>query len=73
MISYANRVVLFAEGQILADGPPHEVLAQEDLLRRCRLLPTSLLQENLRLLPHTGRFQRLEALASLRHAAVNGA
>jgi energy-coupling factor transporter ATP-binding protein EcfA2 len=72
VISYANRAVLIADGQILADGPPHDVLAQEDLLRRCRLLPTSLLRENLRLLPHTGRFQRLEALASLRHAGVNG-
>lgn len=72
VISYANRVVLFADGQILADGPPHEVLAQEELLRRCRLLPTSLLRENLRLLPHTGRFQRLEALASLGHAGLNG-
>jgi energy-coupling factor transport system ATP-binding protein len=64
-ISYANRVVLFADGQIVADGSPHEVLAQEDLLRRCRLRPTSLLYENLRLLPHTGSFQRLETLASL--------
>jgi energy-coupling factor transport system ATP-binding protein len=64
-ISYANRVLLFADGRIVADGPPHEVLARADLLERCRLRPTSLLQENLRLLPHTGSFQRLEALASL--------
>jgi energy-coupling factor transport system ATP-binding protein len=64
-ISYANRVLLFAEGQIVADGPPHQVLAQADLLERCRLRPTSLLHENLRLLPHTGAFQRLEQLAAL--------
>jgi energy-coupling factor transport system ATP-binding protein len=64
-ISYANRVLLFADGQIVADGPPHEVLARADLLERCRLRPTSLLQENLRLLPHSGSFQRLETLATL--------
>jgi len=64
-ISYANRVVLFVDGQIMADGPPHEVLARDDLLARCRLRPTSLLRANLQQLPHTGSFQRLEALAAL--------
>jgi energy-coupling factor transport system ATP-binding protein len=64
-ISYANRVLLFADGQIIADGPPHEVLAQPNLLARCRLRPTSLLEENVRLLPQLGSFQRLESLASL--------
>jgi energy-coupling factor transport system ATP-binding protein len=64
-ISYANRVLLFADGQIVADGPPHVVLTQPELLRQCRLLPTSLLQENVRLLKHTGAFQRLETLAAL--------
>jgi len=63
-ISYANRVLLFADGHIVADGPPHLVLAQPDLLRRCRLLPTSLLHENVRLLPSIGTFQRLELLAA---------
>ncbi|MBK9712399.1 MAG: ABC transporter ATP-binding protein [Kouleothrix sp.] len=64
-IGYANRVLLFADGRIVADGPPHEVLARADLIERCRLRPTSLLEENLRLLPYTGAFQRLETLASL--------
>jgi energy-coupling factor transport system ATP-binding protein len=64
-ISYANRILLFDEGQIIADGPPHVVLADLGLLERCRLRPTSLLHENLRLLPHTGRFQRLETLATM--------
>jgi energy-coupling factor transport system ATP-binding protein len=64
-ISYANRILLFADGQIIADGPPHEVLVDEALLRCCRLSPTSLLEENLRLLPYNGSFKRLETLASL--------
>ncbi len=63
VISYANRVVLVADGQIIADGPPHDVLLDDELLERCRLRPTSLLHENRRLLPRTGAFQRLEQLA----------
>jgi energy-coupling factor transport system ATP-binding protein len=62
-ISYANRIVMMADGMIVADGPPHEVLTDQALLERCRLWPTSLLQENLRVLEHTGAFQRLETLA----------
>ncbi len=62
-ISYANRIVMMAGGEIVADGPPHEVLMDEALLERCRLRPTSLLRENVRALEHTGSFQRLETLA----------
>ncbi len=63
-LSYANRIILFADGQIAADGSPAEVLSDEALLERCRLVPTSLLRENVRLLPQTGAFQRLELLAA---------
>ncbi|MFO7742480.1 MAG: ABC transporter ATP-binding protein [Anaerolineae bacterium] len=62
-ICYANRVILMHEGQIAGDGPPSEVLADFDLLRRCRLVPTSLLKINLEYLPRTGRFMSAEALA----------
>ncbi len=62
-ICYANRVVLVSEGRIAADGPPAEVLKDPDLLRRCRIVPTSLLRLNLEALPHTGQFLRAEALA----------
>lgn len=62
-ICYANRVVLMAEGRIAADGPPSEVLSDMELLRRCRIVPTSLLRLNLEYLPRTGRFLRAEALA----------
>ena len=64
-IGYANRVILMSEGRIAADGPPEQVLADRALLERCRIVPTSLLDLNLKLLSKTGRFQRAEALASL--------
>jgi energy-coupling factor transport system ATP-binding protein len=63
-ISYANRVLLFHEGQLAADGAPEVVLANRELLRRCHVLPTSLLELNLELLPHTGRMLGLRQLAA---------
>lgn len=62
-VTYATRVVLMREGRIEADGPPEEVLADLDLLARCRVIPSSLLRLNLRLLPHTGRFLSADALS----------
>ncbi|MCS7286879.1 MAG: ABC transporter ATP-binding protein [Anaerolineae bacterium] len=62
-ICYANRVILMAEGEIVADGPPEVVLADLDRLHQCRIVPTSLLRLNLEHLPRTGRFMRAEALA----------
>jgi energy-coupling factor transport system ATP-binding protein len=62
-VIYANRVLLVYQGQIMADGPPPEVLGDEDLLRSCRVLPTSLLDLNLKCFPTTGMFYRAETLA----------
>jgi energy-coupling factor transport system ATP-binding protein len=62
-VSYANRVLLMADGRVQADGPPHEVLRDLPLLESCRLVPTSLLLENLKRIDRTGRFLRAEALA----------
>ncbi len=62
-VIYANRILLVYNGSLVADGPPHEVLGDEERLRRCRVLPTSLLKLNLEMLPRTGRFMRAEALA----------
>ncbi len=60
---YANRVILVADGRVQADGKPEAVLADTELLKRCRVLPTSLLEANLARLARTGRLLRVEALA----------
>ena len=64
-VIFANRVLLVAEGRIVADGRPHEVLGDVRRLEDCRLVPTSLLAENMKSWPQTGRFMRAEALAHL--------
>jgi energy-coupling factor transporter ATP-binding protein EcfA2 len=68
-ICYASRVILMHEGRIAADGSPPEVLSDFELLKQCRLVPTSLLEVNLKHLPQTGRFMSAEALA---HAIAGG-
>ncbi len=65
-VCYANRVLLLYEGQLAGDGPPEQILADTELLRRCRLVPTSLLEANLEYLPRTGRFKSAAALAHVR-------
>ena len=62
-ISYANRILLVAEGNLVADGTPQDVLKDKALLQRCHIRPTSLLEENLRTLPLTGHFLPAPALA----------
>lgn len=64
-ITYANRIVLVAGGQIVADGRPEDTLTDAALLERCRLRPTSLLQANVQALSRTGRFLPAAALAHI--------
>lgn len=64
-VIYANRVLLVDKGMVVADGTPHEVLNDENLLRASRVLPTSLLRLNLEHFGQTGKFYRAEALAHL--------
>jgi energy-coupling factor transport system ATP-binding protein len=63
-VTYANRILLVGNGTVVADGPPEEVLKDYDLLERCRVRPTSLLNLNLNLLSKTGGFLPAEALAA---------
>jgi len=64
-VIYANRVLMIADGRLVADGKPQDVLRDFDRLNACRLVPTSLLDLNLKRLPQTGRFMRAEALAHI--------
>ena len=63
-VTFANRVLLFGDRHVVADGPPEEVLKDFDLLTHYRVRPTSLLRLNLNLLPRTGQFLTAEALAA---------
>jgi energy-coupling factor transporter ATP-binding protein EcfA2 len=62
-VIYANRVLMIADGRLVADGTPQEVLRDFDRLKANRLIPTSLLALNLKRLSTTGGFMRAEALA----------
>jgi len=62
-VIYANRVMMVNQGHLIADGMPKEVLDDFSFLRDNRLVPTSLLEQNLEHFPETGNFMRAEALA----------
>jgi energy-coupling factor transport system ATP-binding protein len=63
-VTYANRVLLFGDRHIVADGKPEDVLKDIDLLLKYRVRPTSLLRLNLELLAKTKRFLPAESLAA---------
>jgi energy-coupling factor transport system ATP-binding protein len=63
-VTYANRVLLFGDKHIVADGKPEDVLKDIDLLLKYRVRPTSLLRLNLELLAKTKRFLPAESLAA---------
>ena len=65
-VIYANRVLMINNGRLVADGPPQDVLRDFDRLKANRLVPTSLLDLNLKRFERTGRFLRAEALAHIR-------
>ncbi len=62
---YANRIVVMYGGNIVADGNPHDVLKDDEQLRRWRLEPTSLLSLNRETFSKTGCFLRAESLSQL--------
>lgn len=64
-LTYANRVVVLFGGRVAADGSPAEVFADDEQLRKWRLLPTSLLELNRQMYPSTGQFLRAETLCQL--------
>jgi energy-coupling factor transport system ATP-binding protein len=62
-VIYANRVLLVSEGRLIADGKPEVVLADNELLSRSRVLPSSLLRLNQKYYPITHQYLRAEILA----------
>jgi len=64
-VIYANRVLMIGGGGLVADGPPQEVLRDFDRLKANRLMPTSLLDLNLKRFSETQRFLRAEVLAHI--------
>jgi energy-coupling factor transport system ATP-binding protein len=62
-LTHADRILLFREGQVVADGPPTTVIADEERWIACNLRPTSLLRANARWRVANGRLLDAETLA----------
>ena len=62
-LTHADRILLFREGEVVADGPPIDVIRDEARWIACNLRPTSLLRANLERRGADGRFLSAEALA----------
>ncbi len=69
-LTHASRILLFREGRIVADGPPVEVIEDEDRWISCNLRPTSLMRANARWRPDTGF---LDAGSLARHVVAEEA
>ena len=62
-LTHADRILLFRDGQVVADGPPTAVIADEERWIACNLRPTSLLRANAHWRQANGRLLDAEALA----------
>jgi energy-coupling factor transport system ATP-binding protein len=63
-LTHATRILLFRDGQVVADGSPAEVIADEERWIACNLRPTSLLRANAQWnAGGAGRLLEAEALA----------
>jgi energy-coupling factor transport system ATP-binding protein len=62
-LTHADRILLFREGEVVADGPPTAVIRDEGRWIACNLRPTSLLKANIRWGVANGRFLGAEVLA----------
>jgi energy-coupling factor transport system ATP-binding protein len=64
-LSHADRILLFRDGRIVADGPPNRVIEDQDRWRQCNLRPTSLMRANAQWRAATDGFLDAEPLARL--------
>jgi energy-coupling factor transporter ATP-binding protein EcfA2 len=62
-LTHADRILLFREGRVVADGPPKEVIADTVRWKACNLRFTSLMEANMRWGPAEGRFLDADTLA----------
>jgi energy-coupling factor transport system ATP-binding protein len=62
-LTHANRILLLRDGQVVADGPPASVIADEERWIACNLRPTSLLRANAQWRGADGRLLDAETLA----------
>jgi energy-coupling factor transport system ATP-binding protein len=62
-LTHADRILLFREGRIVADGPPGHIVEDEERWVSCNLRPTSLMRANARWRSRDDRFLDTEDLA----------
>jgi energy-coupling factor transport system ATP-binding protein len=62
-LTHSDRILLFRDGRIVADGPPHEVIVDTDRWIECNLRPTSLMRANARWGDREQGFLDAESLA----------
>ncbi|MBI2775852.1 MAG: ABC transporter ATP-binding protein [Chloroflexi bacterium] len=63
-LTHADRILLFRDGQVVADGPPASVVEDEDRWIECNLRPTSLMRANARWRRNDSGFLDAETLAA---------
>ncbi len=63
-LTHADRILLFMDGQVVADGPPAFVVEDVDRWIACNLRPTSLMRANARWRRPDGGFLDAETLAA---------
>jgi energy-coupling factor transport system ATP-binding protein len=62
-LTHADRILLFREGRVIADGSPTEVSADTARWRACGLRVTSLMEANTRYGMADGKFLDADTLA----------
>ena len=63
-LTHADRILLFRDGQVVADGPPELVVEDIDRWIGCNLRPTSLMHANARWRRSDAGFLDAETLAA---------
>jgi len=62
-LTHADRILLMRDGELVADGPPTDVIADHEQWIACNLRPTSLLRANAKWGERPGRLLDSETLA----------